>query len=414
VLLALVFAVTGCEVGDHHKHMELSDLAHDDCASPFPAQDPNILEACCGEFGGGAHCVPPGLVPEDVRDLVDTCDNGGLCIPDKFIESGGALEVKVCDSINGSGRCMSICVPQVQEFINLLQADVCDPGELCVPCVNPLDGEATGACELTDACGNPDSGPKDPLPCPYEGPPLIDPLQYPPCPASMCTTGKAHCLPNEMVPGDMADQLGVCDAESKCVPDEFIASLGNYQPAFCESLGNAEGRCMSPCLPEVALQADRLTQSTCPSTHICVPCTDPLSGEDTGACTTPCDEPEEDPYVFPPCCDNRGTCVPRQSILDMGEDPSQLGRDTCPENPDLLCSPNEMIDGDYKAQPCTTGWFFQWLMGSQYGPGACMPECIPAVDNFMLGQENCSDGMKCAPCLDPLAGGAPSGACDYL
>lgn len=413
-MLSVAFTTGACDIGNGDRYFELEEQSSDDCEPPFPGQDPNILEPCCDLYGGGAHCVPPGLVPTAQRELLGSCENGGLCVPDKFIESGGAIEAKVCNSINGSGRCMSVCVPQVQDFMDILTQDVCDEGELCAPCVNPLDDTVTGACELTDACGNPDDGPKDPAPCPYDGPPLIDPNDYAPCPTSMCTTGAAHCLPLEMVPGDMGALLGDCDAESKCVPDEFIASLGKHAPEVCESLAGAEGRCMSPCLPDVAAEADRLPQSTCPPTHLCVPCFDPLTGEDTKACDQTCDSgPEDPPFVFPDCCGGRGTCVPPESISAQGEDPSQLGQDSCPDSPELLCVPDVMMNGDYVAQSCNTGFFLTMLFGSEYGPGACMPDCIPAVDSIFLGQNGCSDGMKCAPCLDPLAGGS-SGACDYL
>ena len=411
IITVLLLTAVACEVGDINSRIgEITPAG--ECAPSMPGQDPAYLEPCCLEFGGGAHCVPDGLVPAETRDLVGACEGPGLCIPDKFIEAGGALQAKPCDSINGTGRCMSICVPQVQEFINILGQDVCDDGELCAPCIDPMTDELTGACELAKGCGGPDDEDPIPAPCPYEGPALLDPSQFPSCPS--CTAGGARCLPNELVPPDQSDRLAPCDADSKCVPDEFIASLGKHVPARCNSLADAEGRCLSRCLPDVAIEADRLPQSTCPAHQLCVPCFDPLSGEDTQACSQSCDEgPENPPYVFPPCCSGRGTCVPPESISAQGEDPSQLGQDVCPPSPALLCVPDVMLEGDYKAQSCTTGFFLTFMFGDEYGPGACMPDCIPAVDSFMLGQGECSDGMKCAPCLDPLAG-APSGACDYL
>ncbi len=409
---SLVLVGSGCEIGDIDSRTGNITPDTDQCSPQFPGQDPDMLPPCCEEWGGGAHCVPDGLVPEKTRDLVARCDTGGLCIPDDFIAAGGVLQAQPCNSINGTGRCMSVCVPQVQEFITFLTQDVCEDGKMCAPCIDPMTGEPTGACDLAKGCGGPDDEEPVPLACPYDGPPLIDPNQFPACPA--CSAGGAHCLPNDMVPGDQGDQLGDCDADSKCVPDEFIASMGKHVPATCASLAGAEGRCLSRCLPEVAEQADRLPQSSCPLDEVCVPCFDPLTGEDTQACTQSCDPgPANSPFVFPPCCEGRGTCVPPESITAQGEDPSQLGQDVCPDSPALLCVPDVMLEGDYQAQSCNTGFFFTFLFGDEYGPGACMPDCIPAVDSIFLGQNGCADGMKCAPCLDPLAGGS-SGACDYL
>ena len=42
-----------------------------------------------------------------------------------------------------------------------------------------------------------------------------------------------------------------------------------------------------------------------------------------------------------------------------------------------------------------------------------MPDCLPDVDNFLIGQDGCADGMKCAPCLKPPFG-TESGACDPI
>ncbi len=403
LLPALV--VAGCMVGDYPPVPRAGDTDPAACEAPMPPQDPSIFEACCQDYGGGAHCVPDGLVPGDVRGLLASCDGGGLCVPDPFIESGGAVAPRECNSINGAGRCMSVCVPQVQQYLDILTQDVCDDGERCAPCVNPLTNELTGACEVA-TCG--DDGSKDPITCPYQGPALIDPSAYPSCPA--CTAGGAHCLPTALVPGEFANRLASCDASSLCVPDDFIASMGKSVAQSCASVGGAEGRCLSPCLPEVADQADRLPQSSCNASQVCVPCTDPLTGQETGACGLTCDAgPTQPPMLFPDCCSNRGKCVPTSLA---GADASKLGQDVCPDGQDYVCAPTVMIEGDYVAQSCSaTG--VSLIFGSKYKPGACMPDCLPDVQNPLLGKNGCDDGYKCAPCYDPLTGN-PSGACDYL
>ena len=91
-----------------------------------------------------------------------------------------------------------------------------------------------------------------------------------------------------------------------------------------------------------------------------------------------------------------------------GEDADQLGQDECPE--ELLCAPNVFIEGTFVPESCETG-FISLIFGEEFAPGACLPDCLPAVDNFLIGQDGCIDGSVCAPCLDPLSG-EPSGACD--
>ncbi len=405
LVCAFLLFSAACEVGDVHQHQvgESDPLDTCDSQESLPGQDPNLFEACCQDYGGGAHCVPPGLVPAEVRGLVATCASGALCIPDKFIAAGSVTPPRVCDSINGAGRCTSICIPQVQQFLDILTQDVCDDGERCAPCIDPLSNKPSGACDV--ACG--DTGPRDPITCPYDGPALLAPEAYPPCPN--CAVGGAHCLPKELLrPGD-ADLLEDCDASSKCVPDDFIRTMGKGVPATCASIGGGEGRCLSPCLPQVASKSERLSQGTCRPDQLCVPCTDPLTGETTEACSQTCDAPAEPPLVFPACCGGQGTCVPPSAA---GADADRLGPDTCPESESYVCAPNVMIEGTYVAQACEAS-AVAFLLGEQYRPGACMPACLPDVDSFLLGQGSCADGYKCAPCLNPLGGGS-SGACDYL
>jgi hypothetical protein len=243
--------------------------------------------------------------------------------------------------------------------------------------------------------------------CPYTGAPPIDPETLPPCPE--CSAGGAHCVPTSLVPADQQSQLGDCDAQSKCVPDEFIETNGLFIPQTCASVFGAEGRCLSRCLPSVAEQADSLPQDVCAPEDVCVPCYSPLDQMPTGACALSCDPgPTEPPAALPKCCGGQGTCVPAEAA---GEQADQLGEDECPqENGALLCAPDVFLDPTYQPPSCTTGLISDFF-GEEYGPGACLPDCLPAVDNFLLGQDDCPDGSICAPCLEPPFG-EPSGACD--
>lgn len=383
------------------------------CEGPLgPPRDPSTLTACCEDFVGGAHCLAGDTVPGELSGYLDDCAGGGYCVPDKFIETGGVYTPKTCTSMNDEpGVCLSGCIPMVDQYWGVLPQDTCDDTERCAPCINPLDGMDTGACAIHFECGDDDpfgdggggDGGGGSATCPYEGEPILDPSSFPAC--TSCNGG-AHCVPNDLVPADFSDRLAACDGASKCVPDEFIETAGNTIPATCQSIAGFEGRCLSTCLPEVAGQADLLPQSSCTANQKCVPCYDPLTGEATGACNLSCDPgPQSGPQQLPACCGNRGTCVPVEAA---GDNADQLGEDTCTGG--LVCAPNDFLQPSFTPQACETG-AVSLLFGNDYKPGVCLPDCLPAVDNFLLGQDGCNDGYKCAPCLDPLTG-EPSGACD--
>ncbi|HTM18928.1 MAG TPA: hypothetical protein VL172_00405 [Kofleriaceae bacterium] len=388
------------------------------CDGPLGApRDPETLPACCTEFVGNAHCLGDDVVPSELHDFLGACDGGGYCVPDKFIETGGVFTPKACTSLQDApGVCLSGCIPQVESYWGILPVDVCDEAdEKCVPCTNPIDDTDTGACAISYECGDPDpfgTGDDDPgdggggdATCPHVGPPVIEPSTLPACPSC---SGAAHCLSSGLVPADFAGQLASCDASSLCVPDSFIAAGGNFIPPTCQSVGGAEGRCLSSCLPDVAAQAALLPQATCAAGELCAPCFNPLDGTPTGACNLSCDPgPASGPQALPACCDGAGTCVPPAAAGDQAD---RLGQDACPD--DLLCAPDVFISGDFTPPTCETG-LIQVLFGSDFAEGRCLPECLPDVDNFLIGQDDCDDGFKCAPCLNPLTG-EPSGACDPI
>jgi hypothetical protein len=411
----LLSIVAGCQVGAVGNAGNGGDDDDDqiECEGPLGApRDPDSLTACCELFVGNAHCLDSDVVPTELHDFLGACDGGGYCVPDKFIETGGVFTPKACTSLQEApGVCLSGCIPQVESYWGLLPLDVCDDDEKCVPCINPIDNTDTGACAISYECGDEDPfGGSDEDPdqggggaaCPHVGPPVVEPSTLPAC----TTCGGAHCLPNSLVPAEFAAQLGACDAASKCVPDEFIASGGNFIPATCASVAGAEGRCLSKCLPDVQAQANLLPQSTCTADQLCAPCFNPLDGTPTGACELSCDPgPAGGPQALPSCCGGAGTCVPPEAAGDQAD---RLGVDECPE--ELLCAPNVFIEGTFVPATCETG-FIQVLFGEEFAEGRCLPECLPDVDNFLIGQDDCEDGYKCAPCLDPLTGD-PTGACE--
>jgi hypothetical protein len=378
-----------------------------------PVLDPASLPACSCS---GAHCVPNSLVPSASTSLLANCDTSNKCVPDNFIVSGGNFIAATCVSVNGSeGRCLSKCLPAVQAKAAQLPQSTCTADELCSPCYDPVSGANTGACNLS--C---DPGP-----------------QKPPSTLGKCCGNNGTCVPSASVPDSQKSQLGVGDCAGGdagtdagggylCVPTELISAGGGtadggasdggasdggasdggggFIAPTCRSLDNAEGRCLSTCLPSIGAQASSLPQSTCSADHLCAPCYDPITGADTGACHIGSDPgPQEPAVTFPKCCSNNGTCVPSSSVATSQQ--SQLGADTCPVDANkFLCAPNEFTTaGGFTPPTCRS-------LGN--GEGRCLSTCLPSIaaQASTLPQSTCAAGHLCAPCYDPLTG-ADTNAC---
>ncbi len=237
-------------------------------------RDPETLDACCSDFGN-AHCLPSDVVPDFLSDLVAVCESGGVCVPDPFIAKGGLHVPKDCMvELDGStGVCMSGCIPEVGQYAGILKQDTCATGEFCTPCISPIDGSDTGACALRENfCGADLSGGSGGGggACPHEGPPLIDPANFPTC--DQC--GNSSCVDKGLIPVEFHSRLADCDADSFCVPNELVETAGNFIPTTYTAVAGFEGRCLSECLPEVQEQANLLDQGTSAAAQLCVPCYD--------------------------------------------------------------------------------------------------------------------------------------------
>jgi hypothetical protein len=377
------------------------------CEGPIgAAQDPSTLTACCPDIGSH-HCVD--AAGEKLESRFGACDGGGVCVPDSYIQTGGVVSPKTCKSVGDApGACLSLCAPKVAEKANLLPTDVCEEGtEVCVPCISPLDGLSTGACELTYTCEDGYSEEEVPVTdpvCPHEGPPVVDPETKESC--KTCGTG--HCVANADIPDDKKAMFGKCDDYQLCVPDKLIASGGNFIPDTCESLGGGEGRCMSTCMPDVAAKQGSLPQSSCGIEELCVPCFDPVDGTDTGVCKLSCDPgPTKPATILPKCCGEIGSCFPKSSV--PAEQLSDLPAEGC-EDEASVCLPHVFMEEEIQLQQCETVLVAN-MFGEEYRQGVCMPDCMPAVDSLFLNKDNCPASYKCAPCLQPPYG-EPSGACD--
>jgi hypothetical protein len=268
-------------------------------------------------------------------------------------------------------------------------------------------GGSSGAAGTGGSSGATGTGGSDGGCVPHMGgPPILDPATLPKCTLAgnpSCTD--ARCLQAALVPEGSRASLAPCaDPAQLCVPDFFIAAGGNFVPPTCRSLLDAEGRCLSMCIPQISSQVSLLPQSTCAATERCAPCYDPRTGMDTGACKQSCDTgPKEAGKSFPECCNALGRCVPNTLIPESER--SQLGKDSCSGATELCAPKAQVIDPTSKPKSCTT-------FPPQNREGRCLPACLPSVSGraSQLRKEDCAEGELCAPCYDPVNGGS-TGAC---
>jgi hypothetical protein len=187
--------------------------------------------------------------------------------------------------------------------------------------------------------------------------------------------------------------------------------------------GGLEGRCLPKCFVAGQPASDNLKQDGCKTDDmVCAPCWNPIDGTDTGACSqAPGDQPGPKPTPFAGCgalkagAPNPGVCVPAELV----KDPTQV---TALENAfkgdagivtgcatGQLCAPtSKALDQSSCFTHCTS------IAGLE---GACVPGyLIPADKRTLLtsvvGIAPCKADETCAPCVDPTAGNAPSGACN--
>jgi hypothetical protein len=320
------------------------------------------------------------IASQETMDLLAECDKTSKCVPVELASAAGRSLLTKCTSLNGAeGRCTSTCVPQVAQQISLLPKDVCTGSDLCAPCYDPRTGKDTLACR--QGC---DSGPTQP-------PKVFD----------KCCSDRGMCVPPALA-ADQAKNLNkdTCSEGLLCAPSELTDPT--YRAKSCDSIEGAEGRCISTCVGgAVAKQRDRLPTAGCEKDQVCAPCYDPISGEDTGACTVNGDKPMKPKQVFQSCCGQSGgarvgVCVPPALA---GSQASILRQESCPSG--KLCAPiKKAEDPKFQFPKCNS------LLGS----GACVNSCIPdQTQAAILSRASCGTGELCAPC-DLL--GSPTGACE--
>jgi hypothetical protein len=232
--------------------------------------DVTTLTAC----GDGAHCVQTSLVPAAMAKQLAACASPAntLCAPDVFIVSAGNYVPKTCGSLDGAeGRCLNVVIPQVKAQSSQLTQDVCAAYEKCVPCYSPIDGIDTGACK--QSC---DPGPTKPK------------VLFQDC-CKMNNVQYGKCVPKTVIPSTLQSNLGTDKCTNTntdlCVPTENLDP--NFKPMACTGSGliggSYTGVCLSDCLDFGFIQSLGISQGSCDNLHKCAPCTNPLTGQPTGA-----------------------------------------------------------------------------------------------------------------------------------
>jgi len=236
-------------------------------ACDAPAQPPVLLTCpwtgpsvftltafpACSPACGGAHCVPPELVPSEQQSLLAACP-GGFCLPDPIIVAAGNIDPPNCVAFAGTtatGRCLSTCLPAVAAQPSLEQSS-CAAGNRCVPCADPITGVSTGAC------GSMGCDQSAPTPA----------FKFPGCCSAL-----GVCVPSS--------QLSVGSLPSYIGPRDCPAGAANYQCVGPDQIGQTPTACnvtfpfeyTSVCVPDCVLGdiAIASPQANCPANWSCPP-----------------------------------------------------------------------------------------------------------------------------------------------
>lgn len=232
-----------------------------------PREPAMVFDRCCGGTGS---CVPGDLLPAEQAGLLgtDSCAGGALCLPDSLREPA-AIDLALCHgTADLEGRCLPTCLPLVAAGGELFARGECTEGDACVPCYDPLTGEATGACDLSAGDA-----------------PLETPVTFDRC-CEIAGEPGGYCVPAGALPAEAANALPqeTCPAGTDvCVPDSLLDDPSAPLPG-CTTLLGSDGRCVRECIAPANL-APLLSQRQCVEGDLCVPCV--VLGNPTGICEAP-------------------------------------------------------------------------------------------------------------------------------
>ncbi|HEY8079449.1 MAG TPA: hypothetical protein VIF62_35205 [Labilithrix sp.] len=243
----------------------------------FVKADLSTLTAC---NSGKGHCYDKTKVP--LADQMVACaDASQVCVPDDILESNGA-KPKSCTSIVGPGGCATTgFMPSLDmQAAGFLKQDVCDAGQLCVPCNDPTNGNApTPFCQPIgvhkNACG-PTSG--------SDAGADAAPTTLPACCSHKGAASHGVCLPDSAIPAAQASSTTQqeCATGNKCVPAAFVAN----KPVACDAGFLGSGVCMDTCFDStLGLAGDigLLDGTGCDQNELCIPCSF-VSGQGVPGC----------------------------------------------------------------------------------------------------------------------------------
>jgi hypothetical protein len=227
-----------------------------DIAGDAPAAAPLLAAYCCEERG---RCVPESLLPADSAARFGhagcTADTTRCVAPASLLAATPSVPRSCRDARTmAEGRCLPDCLPDVAaRAASLSQAD-CARAERCVPCFDPLSGDATGACS---APGDPGpSGPKR----------VFDPC----CPGADAPIGA--CVPESALPAGLPSlPVQTCPSASVCAPRALISDPNAALPRCQGSLTGA-GLCIARCFLGDDATLYLLSQASCSADELCVPC----------------------------------------------------------------------------------------------------------------------------------------------
>jgi hypothetical protein len=256
VTVALPVTLVACTIGEtRYETVHVPALLTSKtltCDSPIVTPDLSTLKAC-GD--GKGHCYDKAKVPMPDTEL-DACDGdpGKLCVPDLLLKTGpGKLQSCTFWLGNKPGACMSTLVKDVKANLAQLKQDVCtDPDTRCVPCISPLDGSDTHACDEGVGVHQADC---------VGGSAASN--------AKTCCHGMGLCTDKSSIPPDSQDHMDreTCPADKVCAP----AAMVQNKPVKCDVLGMG-GVCLDLCFASMFQATTQVTRSSCGPTEVCMPC----------------------------------------------------------------------------------------------------------------------------------------------